>query len=794
MKNYKVLILTIFLSIFNINYSQDIEEDDPNTDMIADSIANLHLVESSPFIQDVTQDKLNTIGYNYIGVLHNITSSIIYVELNKNPKGIRAKDLISNTLIADIRIEQANPCLKFLFKAKVGTEVKLEVLKNDGITWQDLKTVSTAYEKVDVLEFTQPYFKSISKYYGNPEGITTHNFHSNYRRSNQSIFFESVIFQQNIGTALYSLDEIPKIQSYVNNGVSDLKTVFPYILPCDNDIYINLMSIEQFFNKYWTNNSFIKLGCDSSKMLDSLNNMYFNYYYNFEKCKKRKIESRGGYEPSNGQKAPCNCQRMANHSIEHGFGQSIEPNIFPHEFHFYHPTRNAHRWGSWDIDRKDGNFGTSGEKYGLGGTVGGLSNYLVLRSSGDCSPRTSRTFELGGTKNISNNMGSQPAYQYEQIVLGYFCERWSISLPEKCECEIPVTVRYKADVRFQVDAQKRSCFPRILHGAALSKAEGFNAMSFTHFDEWTSSFKKMDAAYTTDLASYKGGGFTLGGIPDALKDIATGIATIITSQSNANIISGIGSIATGLGTVLKNPPTITGGNHVFGSNKYSSMFDNTYNFLLVQNEPAYLRLDNHLKMRVEGEDGFYNWVHFQSEFALAYKWNAQKTYAIPGDPETYCCNDGIGGFIKSFTTDNSVQQYIYNDAVKTFFFNMNFSPKFSTTPQEGKGFRQFKENCINWVNKLSNGGHDVLFKSARVNLNQNSDYIQFTDSKINWNITDDLKGYSVKIYNISGQEIYNTYSIPQMKKQIFDFSSLNVGVYFVLLQNGNDVKSYKFSK
>ena len=805
MKKIKLnLLLTAFLVLIygSAVYGQDekekdrldsIAEDDPRSDFIADSMMNQRLHEASFFKQEVSEEKLNTIGYNYIGVLHTISSSMLYVDLNRNPKGLRATNLRDNSVLADIRILREDPCQKFLVKVPHNVDVKIEVLKPDGITWQFLKTVSSAYEKVDVLDFTRPYFNSVSSYYTYPEGRLSYDYHHQYRQENQNILFESLIFQQNINSVLYAPEDLDHVKLYASTGGKNLGDIFPNILPCENEIYTSLLSIENFFKKYWTMNSFIRLNCDSSRMLDSLNKLYFDYYYNFTKCKKVKIKHKGGFSGPNGETAPCNCQRMANHIFEHAFGENVDRNIFPYEFYFSHPTKNAHRWGSWDINRKDHSYGGSGEQYGLGGTVGGLQNYLVLRSNGNCSVRTSRNFEVGSTNDISNTDPTKirPSYQYEMISLGYFCEDEEHSLPEKCECEIPVHVKYKADAKFHLDAGPRSC-QSWFEGRSLSKAEGSNLMAFTVYDVYHEKFKKIQTATMQDYAAYHGGGFTLGDLIPGMKSIANGIATIMLDKDGKKLPDGLDKIFDGLDKITKKPPTITGGNQRFADNKHVAMFDDNYSFMLVQNEPIHIRLDNHLRLRIEGEDGFYNWAHYQSEFALAYKWNTQKTFLIPGDPETFCCHDGVGGFIKSFTDDNSVTRSIYNDAVKGFFFNVNFTPKFNTTPQEGKGFRQKNMNCINWVTTGNYGGQDVLIKGAGTHVNK--DIFYFENNRLHWNISNELKGYNVKLYNSMGQEVMSTYSIPVQKKTILDYKNLPTGIYYGIIQSGDEVNTFKFAK
>ncbi len=129
----------------------------------------------------------------------------------------------------------------------------------------------------------------------------------------------------------------------------------------------------------------------------------------------------------------------------------------------------------------------------------------------------------------------------------------------------------------------------------------------------------------------------------------------------------------------------------------------------------------------------------------------------------------------------------FNDAVKTFFFNMNFSPKFSTTPQEGKGFRQFKEN---WKNNPNYCGHQV-FKSTPTYINKDIDYVRFNSKEVFWNFTNELKGYNLSIYNISGQKVFESYELPTNNKQIVNYSNFDKGTYFMIIQNGRDIKTYK---
>jgi len=61
-------------------------------------------------------------------------------------------------------------------------------------------------------------------------------------------------------------------------------------------------------------------------------------------------------------------------------------------------------------------------------------------------------------------------------------------------------------------------------------------------------------------------------------------------------------------------------------------------------------------------------------------------------------------------------------------------------------------------------------------------------------MNDELKGYTVKIYNLTGQELYSTIAIPSVGKLIFDYKDLSSGIYVAWIQSGNDIKSYKFSK
>jgi len=56
-------------------------------DSIAHAAEQMHDNETRPHMQVVSEDRLHTIGYNYLGILHTITYSSIYVDLNKIPKG-----------------------------------------------------------------------------------------------------------------------------------------------------------------------------------------------------------------------------------------------------------------------------------------------------------------------------------------------------------------------------------------------------------------------------------------------------------------------------------------------------------------------------------------------------------------------------------------------------------------------------------------------------------------------------------------------------------------------------------
>ncbi len=103
-------------------------------------------------------------------------------------------------------------------------------------------------------------------------------------------------------------------------------------------------------------------------------------------------------------------------------------------------------------------------------------------------------------------------------------------------------------------------------------------------------------------------------------------------------------------------------------------------------------------------------------------------------------------------------------------------------------------NCVNWLDVFTHGGHDVYFKSAKNITNEEmKEYCKFEGSKLFWNIDNSLKGYSVSVYNISGQNVFDSYSIPENNKFIYDFESSIKGIYYVIVQNGNDIKTFKYA-
>jgi hypothetical protein len=794
MKKQFLITGTVILCILAININAHAQGgDNPNLDVIADSINSIHLLGAAPHVQEVKPEKLNQIPHNYIGVLHGIKNSMLYVDLkvseNLKSKGIRVLNKATNIKLAEIlfSVSEPSPCQKALFKVPKNVELMIEVLKPDD-NWHLIKEVSTDYEKEDVLDYTSSFYSNIGSYFMKPEGVTTLNFNHNYRKNNQNDFFESLIFQQNLYNAFYPKENIQDIVNLANSSNnSNLGTLFPNILLCDNEIFNNLLGIDKFFDKYWTTNSFIRLNCDSSRMLDSINQMYLIYYDNFLKCRKDKIRTKGGSTGPNGKLADCNCQRLASHTFEHGYGELIEPNIFIHRFNLNHISKNASSWNSWDIDRKDDPYDGNGEKYGLGGTLSGLRNYLVLRSSGNCSKSTARLFTNGNSQNNAPGISQQ----YERIGLAYYCENTQYDLPDKCECEIPVSIRYKADAKIVVDQQQRSCQDWLLEGSYFSRAEVQNTMAFTVINHYKGKIEHIDHAYVSDVANGNGGfSFNLGGLPMGVLNIATGIAALQT-KFPGTLPMALSQISIGLNQVVTSPPTISGGNQVFGNNPHKAMFDKTVFVNLIQNEPLEIRLDNHFKMAVAGEDGFYNWAGLQSEYSLSYLWNSQKVFNIPGDPASLCCNDGIGGFIKS--TEGNIPD-IYTTAARNHLVSNNFTTPIIVNSQDGKGWMRHKMNCTNWYNGFPDGGHNVFLKSAKNITNEEiREYLKFENSKLFWNIDNSLKGYAVSVYNNSGQNVFDSYSIPENNKLIYDFESSIKGIYYVIVQNSNDIKTYKYA-